>query len=362
MKKYLIMLLTLALSVPFYAFAEDEAPASLSDLGITSTEEFIADAQKAPAIPTDEEIMAKQDSSPLVTINGVDVPKWLYDNALRDSLAGAQKLDDEELDEEAIKSKVLHNLVDIEVLYQEAQKQGVAINEGGGALRSTIIAKKYKDEADFKRTLAQAGMTEAQFAAIWQQQASANQLIEEKVLSEVFMTDDDLHARYEQDKHKYTRRPKIQASHILIKVDADASEEERAAALAKAEGLHKEALSCADFAELAKEHSDCPSAAEGGDLGMFGEKKMVKPFSDVAFALKVGEISGVVETKFGYHIIMKTAEQDPIAPLEEIEEILAGIILQEKGIAAFTEYKDALVKRAIIIFHNPDIEAAYAKK
>jgi parvulin-like peptidyl-prolyl isomerase len=62
----------------------------------------------------------------------------------------------------------------------------------------------------------------------------------------------------------------------------------------------------AEFAELAREHSDCPSSAKGGDLGSFGRGQMVGPFEEAAFGLQVGSTSGVIETPFGYHLIQRT--------------------------------------------------------
>jgi parvulin-like peptidyl-prolyl isomerase len=101
----------------------------------------------------------------------------------------------------------------------------------------------------------------------------------------------------------------IRASHILIsyagveRTNATRTKEE-------AEQLIKDIKAKLDggesFEELAKTYSDCPSAEKGGDLGFFKKGQMVKPFEDAAFALKPGQVSGIVETKFGYHIIKRT--------------------------------------------------------
>ena len=73
------------------------------------------------------------------------------------------------------------------------------------------------------------------------------------------------------------------------------------------EDLAQQVVGGASFAELARAHSDCPSSQEGGDLGQFGRGQMVKAFEDTAFALTVGQTSGVVETPFGFHLIQRTA-------------------------------------------------------
>ena len=88
---------------------------------------------------------------------------------------------------------------------------------------------------------------------------------------------------------------KVRARHILVE-DA-----------VRAETLHQKILDGFDFAELAKTHSKCPSGQQGGDLGEFGRGQMVKPFEDAAFGLNVGEISQLVETQFGHHIVQRTA-------------------------------------------------------
>ena len=107
----------------------------------------------------------------------------------------------------------------------------------------------------------------------------------------------------------------VRASHILIKpADADtnvddqpnAKNEAKAAALVKAEDLLEQIKNGADFEALAKEHSSCASAAKRGDLGFFPRGRMVASFEKAAFDLKVGQVSGIVETNFGYHIIKVT--------------------------------------------------------
>lgn len=102
----------------------------------------------------------------------------------------------------------------------------------------------------------------------------------------------------------------VRASHILLmykgsmRSSASRSQDDAKSGIEKLKG---ELDGGADFAALAKEHSDCPSSQDGGDLGVFGKGMMVKEFETTAFALPVGGVSGVVETPFGYHLIKRTA-------------------------------------------------------
>ncbi len=122
---------------------------------------------------------------------------------------------------------------------------------------------------------------------------------------------DEVKQFYEQNAKQYAKGEERQASHILITADAQASAEQKQAARAKAEQLLRQVKqNPASFADLAKKNSQDPgSAAKGGDLGSFPRGAMVKPFDDAAFNMKVGEISGLVESQFGYHIIKVTGEK-----------------------------------------------------
>lgn len=125
----------------------------------------------------------------------------------------------------------------------------------------------------------------------------------------ITLSEAELRQAYEANLARYSVPEERRASHILVKAEADAPAAERQKARAKAESLLAQARqNPAGFAELARKNSDDPgSAAQGGDLDFFGRGQMVKPFEDAAFAMKTGEISPVVESDFGFHVITLTA-------------------------------------------------------
>ena len=125
------------------------------------------------------------------------------------------------------------------------------------------------------------------------------------------VSEDELRRYYAENASRFTAAEERRASHILIKADKDMPAAERQKARAKAEELLAQLRkSPGQFAELAKKHSDDPGSAErGGDLDYFGRGAMVKPFEDAAFAMRSGEISNLVESDFGFHIIQLTGQR-----------------------------------------------------
>jgi peptidyl-prolyl cis-trans isomerase D len=135
----------------------------------------------------------------------------------------------------------------------------------------------------------------------------------------------DVDAAYDKDKHRYTGLEKqVRARHILIKVASDADDATKNAARAKAEAARARAVKGEDFAKLARALSDdTGSAAQGGDLGWNKRGKMVAPFDDAQFALKPGELSPVVETRFGYHVIKSEGVREGDVPVDEAKREIA---------------------------------------
>jgi peptidyl-prolyl cis-trans isomerase D len=175
---------------------------------------------------------------------------------------------------------------------------------------------------DAKDQLAKIAPTDAEVEAYYKDPANAAQFraaeeasIEYVVLDlealkkGIAVPDSELRKYYAENEKRFTAAEERRASHILIKADKDAPKAERDKARARAEAVLAEVKKDpARFAEIAKKTSEDEGSAEkGGDLDFFGRGAMVKAFEDAAFALKPGEVSGVVESDFGYHVIQLAA-------------------------------------------------------
>jgi len=168
-----------------------------------------------------------------------------------------------------------------------------------------------------------------------------------QVQDRVELTDEDIEYYYDDNKETRFYAPdQVRASHILLKTNSEMSEEQKSELRQRAEELAVEAKGGADFAELAKEHSEDSSADRGGDLGFFGEGAMVKPFSDAAFSLEIGQVSDVVESPFGFHVI-KLMEKKPAGyqPLDEVRDRIERSLKLEYARDVVPEVANELMDR-----------------
>jgi len=159
----------------------------------------------------------------------------------------------------------------------------------------------------------------------------------ESYVSQVKISDDEISEYYEENLAEFQNPKTVEASHILIKVDPEATPEDVAKARERIEAISQKAKDGQDFAELAKQFSEGPSKDKGGYLGTFRREAMVKPFSDKAFAMKAGEISDPVKTQFGWHIIKveKVNEATTTALAEAGDEIRKKLAAERSKILAY---------------------------
>ena len=190
---------------------------------------------------------------------------------------------------------------------------------------------------------------DAQVKAYYEQNPKAFETPEQAKIEYVILTPDalaprikvdpaEVKAAYDANARQYGTPEERQASHILIAVKPDAKEDEKAAALKKAEALLAQAKeNPSKFAELAKANSQDPgSAQQGGDLGSFGRGSMVKPFEDAVFAAKIGDIVGPVKTDFGYHIIKVTGiTPSHMQSFDEVKGQIEADLKRQKASQAF---------------------------
>ena len=249
----------------------------------------------------------KKVSGNVATVNGVAIKRADFERelfAVKSRIGSHGKL---AADQEAeLKKSVLEKMIGGELLYQASKKKGVKVEAAAVDAELAKLKKRFPGDKEFKAAMKQAGTSEAELKGQMQKNLAIQRLIDQDFVAKSAATPEEAKDFYEKNKEKFKQPEQVKASHILIEVKPDAPEADKKAARAKIDGLLKKVKAGEDFAKLAQENSQCPSSAKGGDLGYFAKGQMVPPFENAAFGLKVGEVSGIVETQFGYHIIKVT--------------------------------------------------------
>lgn len=291
----------------------------------------------------------------VATVNGTAISQAELDSEMgkyeqRIAMTGKQLEADQRAE---MKKKVLEGLIDRELLIQQSHKLGIKVSDAEINDQIANLKKRFPNEQEFNNTLAKMKMSEADLKAQFGQDMTMKKLIEQEVASKVNVSDEDTKAFYDSHPDLFKTQEMVRASHILIKVDPKASEADKAKAKEKMVQIQKRIKNGEDFAKVAKEVSECPSSAKGGDLDFFQRGQMVGPFEQAAFALKPGQVSDIVETQFGYHLIKVTDRKEAgTMAYNDIKDRIAQHLKQEKVDKQLSQYVEQLRAKAKIEIAN----------
>jgi peptidyl-prolyl cis-trans isomerase C len=255
---------------------------------------------------------------------------------------------------DVVRKQAIDNVIGRVLLNQAADREGVEATKDELDARMAEIRAKAGSDETYSQGIAMLGMSEETF-----REEMGNALRVEKLLMKhrdvPEVTDAEVTAYYNENKARFQQPERVEASHILIGTDPEDTAEEKALKKTEAENVLAQLKGGADFAEMAQQHSICPSKEKGGDLGYFQRGQMVKPFEDAAFSLGVGELSDIVETKFGYHIIKVTAHEDARdIPLEDARAGISLFLDGQRKNDAMADYVEELRKAATIEYAEPE--------
>jgi len=245
--------------------------------------------------------------------------------------------------------QILDNLIDRELLLQEAKssKASVAPQEIDAELQKLV--ERFPSKEAFEQALSSQNFTLEGVKKDIQDQLLRQQVVKKEILDKVNVRPDQFQPFYEKNKDKYIEEEQVHARHILIKVSQDTNAADEEKFKKKATDVLKRAKKGEDFAALAKQFSEDGSRESGGDLGFFARGRMVGPFEEAAFALKPGQMSDLVRTQFGYHII-KVEERKPGRSLSyaEAKEHVKEDLTREQTFARYQDYMAGLRSKASI--------------
>lgn len=319
---------------------------------------FAADAKKAVEAAAPEKII-------VATVNGKPITQEALDRKAdlvqKRYASMGMTLDTEK--KAALRDRILQSLIEQALLYQESQKQGIKIEDAQVEQELSDFKDQFKSKSEYTDQLKEMNFTEDSLKSQIRENLAIRKLVEEKVVSQINITDKDAKAYYEAHPEEFKVPEQVRARHILIKVDKDASEAEKAKALKKIEAIKAKLNNGADFATLAAENSDGPSKKRGGDLGFFERGQMVKPFEKVAFSLKPGEISDVVKTQFGYHIIkVEERRKASTESFDDAKERLKDFLKRQEMKEKLPQYIDQLRAESTININMPENKTTPEKK
>jgi len=244
----------------------------------------------------------------IVKVNGTTITVTDLEKEVKGMLAQYQQqqvpLDQIQSMLPEIKKQAVESLINRQLLYDEVGRRNIVSDSNQVKEEIERIAASYPSQAEFEKHLSDNGFTLEQMEKDMDQQLKLDILIRGHLgFGDIQVTEEEASSFYESNPDSFQAPEQLRASHILLKATPDDPQDVKTQKRLELSGILGRIEKGADFSDMARNHSECPSKEQGGDLGFFGQGSMVKPFEDAAFALKPGETSEIVETQFGFHVI-----------------------------------------------------------
>jgi peptidyl-prolyl cis-trans isomerase C len=300
-----------------------------------------AAAQK-PADPDATVAEAPKSTSPVANVNGVEITRDAYDAEIAEltkrfamfggNMPGSQLA--------RFKKKIIERLVDDELVKQEVTKANVVVTDAEIDVEFNTYKERTPGGAEnFEKFLARSGMSADKIKGDIQRRLALKKLVNKDGALDV--TDAEAKEYYAKNEKRFQVKERAKARHILIKVDKSADDAAVKEAKKKIDAIYKQAKKKGtNFADLAKEKSEGPSAPRGGDLGWFGKGRMVKEFEEAAFTMTPGQLSMPLKTQFGWHVLK--LEERETAGQKKFDEVKDDIT-QKLEARKFREARNKLL-------------------
>jgi parvulin-like peptidyl-prolyl isomerase len=244
--------------------------------------------------------------------------------------------------------KAAEQAVGAKLLIDEANRLDIAVSDAEVDAEIAKIVKQVGGREAFDAALAQQKTGLADFREQVRRGRRVDKLVEKAVAGVDEPTEADIQRHYAEHKDEYSAGERVLAQHILVTPDGD-TQTSKDEARAKIAAVRERVLAGKEFAAEAAEHSMCPSGKEGGSLGWFSRGMMVPEFDQAVFSMNVGDVSDIIETQFGYHIILKTDHEAPReADFDDVREQIRDFIRHARRGEAMTVYVDELKSKATI--------------
>ncbi|MBI3580518.1 MAG: peptidylprolyl isomerase [Nitrospinae bacterium] len=308
-----------------------------------------AETAKPAAAASQEKFDAEKLPKVVAQVNKISIEKGPFARIMNNALSNAagHEIVGDQL--KKLEKNVLDQLIATEVLYEAATNAGIKPADKDLEKQVGEIKSRFKTEEEFNKALTSQKMTLDELKTEVRRNMAIHNYVESKLVVGVKVSEADAQKYYNDNKDKFKTPEMVRARHIILMLDPKADEKTKAETKKKMEEIQGKLKGGAKFEELAEKYSQDGSKSKGGDLGFFPKGAMVKEFEDAVFSMKPGEVSGIVTTQFGLHLI-KFEEKKPAGTTQfsEVKEMVVKGLEGDAKRDKVTKAIDELKKKATI--------------